>query len=214
MLGQVTCKNRNEIGNLAAWFIEDVRLKSLEYDVNRCLRKTKKSGAHSPFPALLNCLSTIDLLGSLFKGDTTLCASTKNAKNYISTFMGYGPDETELLWKYLIRHKLVHLAMPQTAVKYNAKMTNYKDKTISWNLHEQDISKHLTIIWNKENIIIGKNSNGKIKIDGKFVLNIKKLKEDIINSIRKTPDGYLARLKRDNSIQDKFMTAINEIYNV
>jgi hypothetical protein len=63
----------------------DQRISSLESDVRKCIENT------CPFPALLYCFSTIDLLGSLYEGDATgdtrtygkRAGTTRKAKKYM-----------------------------------------------------------------------------------------------------------------------------------
>jgi hypothetical protein len=51
----------------------------------------------------------------------------------------------------------------------------------------------------------------KIHCQGKFIVSIWVLKDDIKNSVLK-PGGYLDDLKNDGELQSKFVTAINQIY--
>lgn len=76
-----------------------------------------------PFPALLYCFATVDLLASLYKGDATGdtrtygkdVGTTRKAKKYMTEIMKYPEYESTLLQDQF-RHKIVHLAQPQAVV--------------------------------------------------------------------------------------------------
>jgi len=88
----------------------DERLGSLQKDVEICINKTL------PFPALLYCFATIDLLGSLYVGDATgdtkaygkQVGTTVKARKYMVEIMKYCEYESKLLQDQF-RHKIVHL---------------------------------------------------------------------------------------------------------
>lgn len=203
--GHVNFKDLNGLIDFAELFLKKCRLPSLNYDVERCLRK--ENGSYSPVPGLMYCFSIIDLLGALIKGQAIGGHTTNNSKNYLISFMNYPVDIVDLMWEKFYRHKITHLSIPQTAVKI------FSGKIISWNLHDEDPNNHLKILWNKEIIEIG-DKCGQIHIDGKFVINIRELKNDIIDSVNRTPDGYLEKLKSDKKLQNNFEIAINQIYEV
>jgi hypothetical protein len=62
----------------------DRRMSSLENDVNHCV----KTAPYAPYPALIYCFSTVDLLGALYAGKTGRDANTtQQSKNYMRLFM-------------------------------------------------------------------------------------------------------------------------------
>jgi hypothetical protein len=75
------------------------RLDSLEKYARICIEKT------CPFPALLYCFSTIDLLGSLYEGEATgnariygkRASPTGKAEKYMIDIMKYPRYETKIL---------------------------------------------------------------------------------------------------------------------
>jgi hypothetical protein len=91
------------------------RIDSLEKDVKYCVQKPSdlSSAAYAPFPALLYCFSTIDLVGSLYEGDASRSVDTvNNSKKYAQYFMNYTEEQSHLMIQ-IFRHKLVHLAQPK-----------------------------------------------------------------------------------------------------
>jgi hypothetical protein len=193
--------NDKQLIDFAIDFLVKDRLKSLNYDVDRCL-KPDNNNSNSPLPALLYCLAMIDLLGALFKGNAKGRATTQNSKDYMVTFMKYSTDEAELL-QQVYRHKTVHLSAPMISIIH-------KGKTISWKLHDTSRADHLSI--NSEKGDIDLFGCGSIHYDGKFIVDIPTLKDDIQQSVEKKPDGYLAMLENDSSLKLNFKEAINEIY--
>ena len=57
-----TFKNQTDLLDFARKFLRQ-RIMSLNKDVKHCLREP-----YAPFPAILYCFSTIDLLGALYQG--------------------------------------------------------------------------------------------------------------------------------------------------
>jgi hypothetical protein len=108
----------NELIQFARKFINN-RVDSLEKDVSHCLRKP-----FAPFPAILYCFSTIDLLGALYAGQGAekdpatgnKVNTTANSKRYMEKFMNYTEEQRHLLMD-IFRHKLVHLAQPKAVIK-------------------------------------------------------------------------------------------------
>lgn len=85
----------NELKRFARIFVT-VRIETLEKDVNHCLQPP-----FAPFPAIIYCMSTVDLLGALLAGQASKkdpstranVDTTQNSKNYVQSFMGYTEDQ-------------------------------------------------------------------------------------------------------------------------
>src|SRR5215212_2354572 len=60
----------NEVIQFSREFVKN-RINSLEKDVKYCIMEINSHIQYAPFPALLYCFSTIDLLGSLLEGDAS-----------------------------------------------------------------------------------------------------------------------------------------------
>jgi hypothetical protein len=198
----ISFMNTNELMKFAEEYLVNDRLRSLEYDVNRCLQYDQHN-YYSPLPALMYCFSMIDMLGALYGGNAKEKRdSTGMSGNYMKTLMKYPHDKVDLLQK-AYRHKLVHLSAPKTAINYNG-------RTISWKLHDTTKIDHLEI--NSESGSIDLFSRGTIGYSGKFTVDIATLKDDIKQSVIRDIDGYLLRLQSDIDLQHKFTKAVNQIY--
>lgn len=200
----ITFKDDIELMEIAKKFIDD-RMDSLENDVERCLPADRKEeAADAPFPALMYCFSIIDLLGSLYAGNARSRKTTENSVRYLVKYL-YSKDKLSLdklsLLQKIYRHKLVHLSQPKFAMLYNKQI-------IAWKHDESDPSKHLTIEQKPDDATI-LGSFRKIHCDAQYIISIKALKNDIKSSVTQ----YLANLKNDADLQNKFVTAINQIYD-
>jgi len=114
--------NKNELKRFARCFVKE-RMLSLEKDIVHCLQPP-----YAPFPAILYCLSSIDLLGSAkcWSGSkdpiTKENVNTKsNSRQYMQQYMNYIDYQANIIVD-LFRHKLVHLAQPKPCILYNNKV--------------------------------------------------------------------------------------------
>jgi hypothetical protein len=187
-------------------FVEE-RIKSLEKDVQYCLRENNSPIQYAPFPALLYCFSTIDLLGSLLEGDASKGAhTTDNSSRYMICFMKYTIEQTHLLIN-IFRHKLVHLAQPNPI--YTDKSTG---KKYAWRYFHDNSEKHLKIEEvNQGNPSTCITSTFSIKFTHEFNISIMQFMIDIKESVEQ-PNGYLHTLKTNPGLQTKFIKAIEQIY--
>ena len=185
-----------------------VRIGSLEKDVKYCILDNEcQENWPAPFPALLYCFSTIDLMGALYWKCTLTdqkqqadCESnydsgvTNKSLNYMLDFMKYPELEAKLIQK-VFRHKLVHLAQPLPMAKYD-------NKQYLWKYFHNDRNMHLRI---KEELSTGINV---------FHISIWSLVEDIADSAL-GPNGYLEQLSKDtnegSALRDAFDKAYGDI---
>jgi hypothetical protein len=196
-----------DLMHFADEFIVKDRLASLENDVNRCLpMKSAKIEAaeYAPFPALMYCFSIVDLLGSLYAGNARSGNTTENALRYIGKYMNYSEDKRRLLLR-IYRHKIVHLSQPKFAMLYDKQV-------IAWKHEEGVTSRHLTIDPVPGYVNIPGRS-GKIYCNAQYIISIVTLKDDIKNSVERSPDGYMEDLRNNTDLQSKFVTAINQIFD-
>src|SRR5215469_14463980 len=103
--------DRNELRRFARNFVIE-RIDSLQKDVIHCMQQP-----FAPFPAILYCISIIDLLGAFCAGQIANehpstgkripIDTTANSKNYMRNYIGYTEKEDDLIIQ-IFRHKLVH----------------------------------------------------------------------------------------------------------
>jgi hypothetical protein len=195
--------DHNEIIKFSRDFVKN-RINSLEKDVRYCLRETNFPIQYAPFPALLYCFATIDLLGALLEGDASENAQTKNNSiRYMNCFMNYTKEQANLLIR-IFRHKLVHLARPKFVYT-----DNNQGKKIIWRYYHDNPEKHLRI--EELDSTINITSTYKIHATHQFNLGIMQFMVDIKDSVER-PNGYLHTLEITSDLQTKFVKAIEQIY--
>lgn len=183
-------------------FVEDFvvrdKLPSLEKDVNHCL-----SIPYAPFPAILYCFSIIDLLASMYCGQTK-GRTADNAATYMKDMMHYTEDQCTLL-QQVFRHKMVHLAGPRTAY-------NYDNKILTWHYRHESPEKHLRIEAVPPKGYVQPTSKIKQDITHVFWISIKQLAEDIKQSFHGS-NCYYERLKTDQALKNNLDNAVYEIFS-
>lgn len=179
---------QNKIITKARNFLKE-RIDSLKNDCHHCLFEEHPA----PFPALLYCFATVDLLGSLYKGNATSSSSTtKQSLEYMTGIMKYPKKQVDLLQK-VFRHKLVHLAQPNPKTKYEDKKYSW------WFCHESNRAVHLKIETLEQ------------KSEYVFRFSLWNFVEDIEDSVF-GPNGYMEQLtKNTGNLQESFNKAYKEI---
>ena len=176
-----------------------MRVEALQKDVAHCLREP-----YAPFPAIVYCFSTVDLLGALCAGDASKKAPTsKQSSDYMRRFMHYTEEQTKLLME-IFRHKIVHLAQPKSVCEYSG-------KKVAWRYWHDNLDRHLKLTKLKEPVQLQLTSSWSISADHEFELSISHLVKDIVESVQ-APGGYLHTLKSDTDLQDRFEKALLGIY--
>lgn len=176
------------------------RIDSLDKDVRHCLQEP-----FAPFPALLYCFSTIDLLGALYTGDATRNApTTGQSANYMQYFMNYTEEQSRLL-QSLFRHKIVHLAQPKAVIEDNS-------RRICWRYWHESQEHHLKLMKLPQGSKVQLTSSCEILCDYEFNISISHLVKDIRDSVER-PNGYLTSLQKKPDLQDCFEKAIAQIYD-
>ncbi len=193
--------NDTQLLKWAQGFIGE-KLSSLERDVNICMG----SFPGAPFPAMLYCFSIIDMLGSFYCGEAHGASNnTTNSAKYMKDLMGYTPDECRLLQK-IFRHKLVHLAGPNSVFKNN------EDK-ITWHYARDLPERHLQLTSLLQGLTIRPENTRIIhKVTHTFWISLEKLVEDIKQSVQK-PDGYISRLETDSTLREKLDDAVWDMFS-
>jgi len=196
-------RDDNELMNFAQRYIGE-KLESLERDVNYCL----KEPPYAPFPAILYCFSIIDLLGSFYCGEAHGRSKTsKNSAKYMRDMMNYSEDQCQLL-QQIFRHKLVHLANPDTVYEY-------KGNRITWHYNHNDYTRfrHLKLQFvSPKGFIQPEYTKIKHTCTHYFWLGIKQLVEDIKQSVE-TPNGYYSKLKVDPALRKNLDDAVYEMFS-
>lgn len=195
--------NKTELLSHAKTFVSN-RVNSLESDATHCIPADPQDKRIAPFPIVLYCFSTIDLLGALVAGRTDENAPTPSqSKEYMRRFMTYSPTDADILID-LFRHKLVHLAQPGPMIRRNSEV-------ISWRYYHDDSHFHLKKL-PAQGKKVHANSDWIIPVTHEFHISIIDFVKDIKNSTTKKPKGYLEMLKQKPLLRQNYENAINQIY--
>ncbi len=191
------------------------RMESLENDVKRCTEVETaeytflRHSRTAPFPALLYCFSTIDLLGALYCGNARSGSTTKNSAKYMADFMGYRLFQIEII-QGIFRHKIVHLAQPKPVMVY-------KSKCIAWYIETQEhrrIHLRLNRLSKREKRkLYPVTSKLSHRYDYVFHISVRAFQKDIKESVEK-PNGYLEKLTTSLVLQERFSKAILDIHSL
>jgi hypothetical protein len=192
-------KQQTELVNYARDRVGE-RISSLEKDVRHCLQEQL-----APFPALLYCFATVDLLGALSSGRADKKAlTTQQSISYMTNFMNYTFENAEIILN-LFRHKLVHLAQPDPIIQHNS-------DSITWRYHHDNRQFHLKKVQLPPNTRIPITSVRDILVTHEFNISIMDFVRDIKDSVNR-PNGYLDSLENTPHLQDRFENAIGQIYS-
>lgn len=187
-----------ELMSFARSFLEP-RLTALSKDVGHCL-----TDPYAPFPAILLCFSTIDLLGAISSGDAKKHRkTTEQSKAYMRNFMGYPEPDAALLMD-LFRHKLVHLSAPKPVVEFRGNF-------IAWRYHHSDPAEHRKLVPITPTSV-DSFPGETLTADHEFRISIHHFGEDIQRSVN-CPGGYLSQLEKTVDLQVKFVSAIHDFYD-
>jgi hypothetical protein len=191
-------QEQNELVRFSNDFVAE-RVDALKKDVGHCLCEP-----YAPFPAIVYCFSTVDLLGALCAGNASKNAPTaKQASDYMRRFMHYTDEQATLLMT-IFRHKIVHLAQPKPVSEYNG-------KKVAWRYWHDNTDRHLKLTKLKEQTDLQLTSSWTVTADHEFEISIAHFVKDIVASTQE-PGGYLHMLKTDVDLQDRFEKALLEIY--
>lgn len=202
--------DNNELKRFARNYVKG-KMSALRKDTNHCLQEP-----FAPFPAILFCLANIDLLGALAAGQvldkhpTTKkripIDTSGNSKSYMQSFMGYTEQQSELIIK-IYRHKLVHLAQPNPIY-----FDDVNNKKIGWLYSHEHRDDHLYLHDLPKGTKTWIKSDWPEEYDQLFVIGIRQLMEDIIDSVERH-GGYLDQLDSNTkNLLDNFKKAIEEAY--
>jgi hypothetical protein len=189
-----------ELMNFARGLVQP-RLDALKKDVAHCLQEP-----YAPFPAIVLCFSTIDLLGALAAGDAKKHRkTTEQSKSFMRTFMKYTDQDAALLMD-MFRHKIVHLAAPKPVVEF-------RGKKVAWRYCHADPAIHLILEPISTPVTVAGFPGAPLMADHEFGISIQHFTEHIEGAVTRAGDGYFAQLEALAGLQVKFVAAVYDFYD-
>jgi hypothetical protein len=205
-------KNRHELVSYADQFVKN-RIKVFRKDLSICL-KADANGRHAYMPALMTCISLLELFSGLYIGNLRsigLSGIIKYAEKFMDSKV-YSSDRLTVLY-HMFRHKIAHLGRPygifdtDTVSAQNRKyLKKGPRRLISWRVNATNRLLPIEII--PENGAPKESPPWPVIFSHRCIVSIYRLKVDIVSSA----GSYLEYVKKDIKAQDKFCKCIKEFF--
>ena len=193
----------------------DDRIGTFRKDFAICLTADKQNH-HAYFPALITCIAFVDLVSGLYAGKLEH-HGLADLKAYAYRFMNrsnYDSLRLEILYE-MFRHKLAHLAYPYVVFDTATKPKRFigqKPRRITWTVYASKRQVPIELIESKTpQYLIKSVRPWAVSYNSRVLISLRKLQQDIINSIRGR-GGYLRALEKDAKLQEKFAACMRTYF--
>ena len=181
------------------------RVCGVRKDIAICLTANKQ-GDHAYFPALMTCITFLDLLSGLYAGKLR-GQGLSELVVYARTFMNTNHyDNLRLAILYeCFRHKIAHLSHPYVVLDTTTSKKIPKPlRRVTWTVCATNRSVPIELVsYPSARTVQRTRTPWPVKFDTRAKISIHRLKVDAIKSIY-GPSGYLAKLKTDRSTRERF----------
>jgi hypothetical protein len=189
------------------------RINLLNKDVNICLTADKQ-GSHAYFPALMTCISFLDLLSGLHAGRLK-GNGLRELVIYVARFMNvarYPELELSVLYE-MMRHKIAHLGHPYVVFDSHSstKLQRFRRMHVTWALYATARSSPLELRFCPGGRLEKTVRPWDVRYDHRLNISIRRIKADAVRSI-KGPNGYRANLVADAEAKKRFAACMREYY--
>lgn len=209
-----TFKNKHELVLYAQRFVRE-RIEVFRKDLSICLKADAK-GRHAYMPALITCVSLLELLSGLHAGKLWPIG-LKGIIEYTKKFMDanvYSTDRLAVLYEGF-RHKIAHVTQPYGVFDTDT-IANDKQqflikgrRLITWRVNATNRYPPIDIVL--ENGTLTKRSPWPVTYSHRCIVSIYRLKVDIPKSALAT-GGYLENLKMDIKAQQNFESCMIKFF--
>jgi hypothetical protein len=188
--------SERELIDYAKWFLRD-RANAFRKDIEICMT-ANSDRQHAYFPALITCISFLDLLSGLYAGKID-GHGAHELKDYIKRFMN-APNyaHMDLLYQ-MFRHKIAHIAYPYPVFDTTTKPKLFfleaksSDGSRGWYV-QGDATRPIQLIdYASAQAPIKTKVPWPVPYDSRIIVSVRRLKNDITKSIRE----YLHCLKSE-----------------
>jgi len=199
-------KSQRTLVSYAQRFVKE-RIEVFRKDLSICL-KADANGRHAYMPALITCVSLLELLSGLHAGklkDVRLSGIIDYTKKFMDANV-YSSDRLAVLYEGF-RHKIAHVTQPYgvfdtyTVKKSNHPLRNKPQRLITWQVNATDRHPPIDII--PVNGTLTKSPPWPVTYSHRCIVSIYRLKVDIPRSALGA-GGYLENLKVDSKAQENF----------
>ena len=199
-------------------FLEQ-RIRTFRKDMRVCLR-ANASEEHAYFPALMACVTFLDLFSGLYAG-TVKQHGLKEFLVYMEKFVDaskihYGTDEVIILYE-AFRHKIAHLGQPyfvyRTFDMGNAASRLYAGSKLSltWTVCKRRRNYCPIEIRADNGQLRSLTPSWPVPFDHRMWISIEHIRKDAINSVTKN-GGYSQFLKQSTNAQSTFAKCMTSIF--
>jgi hypothetical protein len=204
--------SERDLVDFARRFLRD-RVNLLNKDVNICLTANKQ-GSHAYFPALMTCISFLDLLSGLHAGRLK-GHGLPELVTYVACFMNvarYPELELSVLYE-MMRHKIAHLGHPYVVFDSHSstKLKRFARMRVTWALYAAARSSPLELLCCPGSRLEKTIRPWDVQYDHRLNISIRSIKADAVRSIR-GPNGYCANLIADAEAKKRFAACMKEYY--
>jgi hypothetical protein len=199
---EASFNDKHELVSYAHKFVNN-RIEVFRKDLSICLKADAK-GRHAYMPALITCISLLELFSGLYSGKLRNIG-LKGIIKYAEKFMDssdYSSDRLTVLY-LMFRHKIAHLGRPYGIFDTDREGPR---RLISWRVNATDRHPPIEII--PENGTPRESPPWSVFFSHRCIVSIYRLKVDIPKSAR----SYLEHLKKHKNAQDKFCKCIKEFF--
>jgi hypothetical protein len=207
-------KNQRELVSYARRFVKE-RIEVFGKDLSICLN-ADANGRHAYMPALISCISLLELLSGLHAGKLEFIG-LKGIIDYTKKFMDtnvYSSDRLAVLYEGF-RHKIAHVTQPYGVfdtfkiARKNPQFLNNGHRLITWRVNATNRYPPIDIV--PENGTLTKRPPWPVKYSHRCIVSIYRLKVDIPRSALGT-GGYLENLKIDPQARNNFEKCMQEFF--
>ena len=189
------------------------RIHLLNKDVGICLTANKQR-SHAYFPALMTCISFLDLLSGLHAGKLK-GQSVAELVAYAARFMNaahYPKLELSVLYE-MMRHKIAHLGHPYLVFDSHTstKLQGFPRMRVTWTLYAGNRLLPLELIPCPGSRIEKAARPWEVPYDHRLNISIRRIKVDVAKSID-GPRGYLAHLMSDTEAKKRLAACMKQYY--
>jgi hypothetical protein len=206
-------KTSDELEKFAKIFLKQ-HVDRFRKDINICLTADSK-GSHAYFPALISCISLLDLLSGLYAGNLN-SHGRPDLIEYANTFMNrkkYDSDRLSILYE-AIRHKVAHVGLPYAVFDTSTKPKVFAGarRRITWTVNASRHHEPIRLNALSNPVQLSKNPTPwPVSYDHRIRISVRSFATDIVNSIYAC-NGYMAFLRSNTAAQKNFEKCMGYFY--
>ncbi|GAH07630.1 unnamed protein product [marine sediment metagenome] len=179
-------QNKRELISFAQRFTKE-RIEIFRKDISICLKADAK-GRHAYMPALMTCISLLELFSGLYAGKLKyirLIGILDYSKKFMDSNI-YSTDRLSVLYE-VFRHKIAHITQPYGvfdthSVNADHPLQNYPQKFITWKVNATNRHPPIDIV--SEKGALTKSPPWPVNFSHRCTVSVYRLKVDLPKSMQ------------------------------